>query len=577
MRRRFTMSILIMTALGALLASSSAIAVEVTRYRLDFQLDPANQHLSSQQRLSLINGGDQPAGLIEFALSPALEIESIAVIDSQGASIQGDASIADATVEGRQLTQVTLGLLTPIAPGQEARLEVNLRLRPTEVSGAEGKSLHSLAVGQQGCSAISAEAGHIPIFAHPDAPFELSLSYPEGYLSCAPGDRTSSRVEDGWRIDTYSSEVPLLPVFSIADYRRLFRRQGDLDLELLAYPDRELTQQTADEIFRVLRLYHNRFGAPPWSSSRIAVTGPPGSSTLEVANVGNAVFFTDAVASQPWHGLEPRLSLLAHASRELFHSWNKCNLTWEGPLRRWFVEGGASFVAAWAIEQLLGADEGAMVRLSYAQRCIDDRAYSCETPLAVGEGGGEAEEALAQAYGALVWEQLRAAVGDGPMSSALSELFRRHGGTRAGLEELIACFDRPLQSQARGLIQRWTGSTLRVDLSIASVAAGHEEKLFRNQVVAKCDGESEVEVVTDIGFRTSEEGPLGLVELRCTAGTVQSLEFDTQAALLYVEVDPRHRVPQTDLENDTWRGVSEAKPVGRLPMPSNRRDTTNAS
>jgi hypothetical protein len=142
----------------------------------------------------------------------------------------------------------------------------------------------------------------------------------------------------------------------------------------------------------------------------------------------------------------------------------------------WWLEGGASFMSAWAGERLWGEAFGRSLRGQYLASYSHEMAYlssgTLDAPNDVWENNGwKGEWTLIYYYGALVWEQLRLKVGDEALESGLHDFFQRSSqqpgitdGPPAGYAAFIQCLERYTSVDVASYLAQWT-STTRASIS----------------------------------------------------------------------------------------------------------------
>jgi len=115
---------------------------------------------------------------------------------------------------------------------------------------------------------------------------------------------------------------------------------------------------------------------------RFATVGETPSRLPGGENKGNTIFYPEEFFSRDLSGQSAFSNFVSTNSHEIYHSWNLFHSSVNGILSEWLAEGGAKFIAAWAIEKIIGVDEGVMVREAYLMGYLENEGYRSTEPLA---------------------------------------------------------------------------------------------------------------------------------------------------------------------------------------------------
>ena len=64
------------------------------------------------------------------------------------------------------------------------------------------------------------------------------------------------------------------------------------------------------------------------------------------------------------------------------------------------------------------------------------------------------------------------------------------------------------------------------------------------------------ELFTDIGHRTASQDEMVTLDLCLTRCGVHKIAFDSDGKSVFVQIDPACRVPQVNLDSNTWKADS---------------------
>jgi len=520
-------------------------------------LDPKRGEYRSIQDVLIRNTSDAAADSIAFNSHPSLAINHLSVSDDKGAEIAvGPPQVLGGATVFRDyvfdVVEVELG--TAVAPGETVTFHIEYELKADGALAAP-HDMYELTVSPQAC--YSVYIGCNPLFGSASgAPYEMTVRYPKDYALCVPGELVSSTVNDGDRVDTYRSAAPLQPSFACARYRKVVKSDERVTLEYYLYPQEEFDDEMAQITFEILSLYTRNFGSRGENIYRYATVGPVNATFASGENKGATNFVTDFAAREfDANSPEASLAYFRLMSHELYHKWNLGDVTWvDGRFFEWFGEGGANFVSAWAAEEIVGSEAGAMIRRRYADRVARSGCQRLEATLENVTKTGGVEDDLLYNYGALVWEQLRQKLGDEAFWAALTDFYARYAGRQVRAEDLFACLQARTSIDVVAYLEQFTRHNASIDLSIAEVATSAEAGHWMSTIEILVESDRDYELFSAITVRDAG-GNEKTVPISLAGRGKHRFVVTTAAETEAVVADPQFRVPQTNLENDVWSMV----------------------
>ena len=520
-----------------------------------YEIDPPRGLFRSKQVYRLQNSGDQGVKVILFAIHPQLVLESVSLQDAEGREIPVAgwrlAAFDFIRNNGFPVFRLETGREIPAGGGLTFRAEV--RLRPEYVV-PEPVFWGELTVSPRASYAVLPFGGHDLIFGlNVASPFRVSLSCPRDCQACVPGDLVSSRTAGQRSVSTWASKEDGIPVFSCAPYRKLERSKGPIGLEYYLYPHETFPEELADRLFEAVELYNRTFGETGGKRFCIATSGPYHTDLESGENKGNCSYVTDDFLRKMLDRPEGRDEYLSVMFHEFFHNWNLFSLKWEGEGGEWFGEGSAAFVQAWAAERVLGREAGRRQREKAQTDLIVQKGLSCPKTLATVRKQGPPEYALIYHYGALVWEQLRQKLGDDVFFHGFGDFFRTCRNRQATLAQLLACWKPYTQVDVPGFLDPWIRCNQSIGLSIARVQTRPREGRFETSVTIDVAAGRNVELFTELGYRSSEKGGESLVRVHVDRSGPQTVTFVSDEAPRAIRLDPEARVPLCRRENTVWQ------------------------
>jgi len=535
---------------------------EVSSYDMSYEIDPEKRIFKSTQEIGIINVSENRVNHIYFLLHPDLLIDSIAVLDSKGKtmSVRGWELLETQQIFLNTLRIVQVRTSKRIAPGREYRFRLVYHMRPEAFKDSLSQEDHilELTLCAESSYAIGPTTGHNALFnRNTVAPFQFTIKYPRGYYCCTPGNLLSSEEKAGQMIETYQSKTPKIPTFSCAPYEKNVRRVGENTYEFYLYPGQPFVEEMASIVAKIVQLYTTSFGEPGTDTYRFANVGVQGSGFPPgLESKGNAIYLTDFTTR--YYTLDDFVKemFIGFIAHELFHNWNLFTVNWTGMLMNWFEEGGANFVASWAVEQLFGEDRAIGGRVHFAESYDGGqgfRGYDAEGTLESIDKNDMASLMLMYYYGALVWEQLRQKVGDEAMFAGLADFFGKYAFKSVTYQDFLQCLQTKTDIQVEEYLNQWTKHNARIDLAIGDVNVQELNELYTTEVEILVDSDQDYELFTSIGYRTSPQDQLSIIDMHTTQKGSHNVTFESNDRPVFIQVDPACRVPQINLDNNIWQ------------------------
>jgi hypothetical protein len=154
-------------------------------------------------------------------------------------------------------------------------------------------------------------------------------------------------------------------------------------------------------------------------------------------------------------------------------------------------------------------------------------------------------------------------MGDEALLAGLTDLFRRYRLRPVGYPELLECLQSRSDVPVEEYLSQWIAHNAVIDLTIGDVAILGEEGAYRTQVEVVVEADRDYELFTSVGFRTSPQGPMETVDAHIDRRGSFRVTLESSAEPVFVQVDPAFRVPQVNLDNNTWgRPADESQPEG---------------
>ncbi|UCH11176.1 MAG: hypothetical protein JSU61_04615 [Fidelibacterota bacterium] len=535
---------------------------EVVSYDLTYEIDAARHIFTSTQNIKIVNAAGRKVDRIYFLLHPDLIINDLALRDEGGRSLPLTSwtVIGSHPVFPRPLQVIRVLTSRAIAPEETATLHLDSHLPPAAFKDTLASADHilDLTVNTGSSFAVSPTSGHYACFnRNLAAPFMVTVRYPKTYHCCVPGNLISSLANAGYVIDTYGSPIPRIPAFSCAPYQKIVRQAQNLTLEYYLYPGHLFVNEMAVVPARILQLYTAAFGDVGTHTYRFCTVGAWNSRIHGWENRGNAIYFTDLATRYFTVNEDAQGMFTGFIAHELFHNWNQFSVNWSGKLRNWFEEGGANFIGAWACEQLFSEQQGIAARSFFANGYDGSHGYNGYDARQTLESAyqndlGNSEMVLIHYYGALVWEQLRQKVGDEVLFTALGDFFRTYTLQTVSYQDFLRCLQARTDVPVAEYLDQWFQHNALIDLSINQVNIRNAGERYRTEVDILVNADRDYDLFTSIGYTTTRQAELALMDLSLTRRGIHTVTFETTERPVSIQIDPACRVPQINLANNVW-------------------------
>ena len=102
-------------------------------------------------------------------------------------------------------------------------------------------------------------------------------------------------------------------------------------------------------------------------------------------------------------------------------------------------------------------------------------------------------------------------------------------------------------------LDQWIHHNARIDLSIGQVNIQERDGLYHTEVEIWVDSDQDYELLTSIGYKTASQEEMVAIHVHVTQKGAYKITFESGAKPVFIQIDPACRVPQVNLDSNTWR------------------------
>lgn len=535
---------------------------DVSSYNLNYKIDADKRIFKSTQDIIIKNASSGNLNKINFFLHPSLNIDEIVIQDSRDKNlpIKRWGKVGMTNIFKNELQIIEVETKKKLASGKQYmfHLKYHMQSNAFKDSSQIPENSLDLVISRELSYAIGPTTGHIAIFnRNIMAPFKLSIKYPEGNLSCVPGNFISSERMGEYVIENYSSQISTIPTFSCAFYEKKTKKIGDLTFEYYLYPGQNFVDEMIDIPAQFVQLYTSTFGDIGTEVYRFGNIGAIDSKILSLENKSNVIYLSDLLTRYYTYDEGVKFMFIGLIAHELFHNWNIFSVNWTGKLTDWFEEGGANFFASWASERIVGEEFSVSGRMHFTSSYSGEtgsRGYEADETLesVYKNNSGDPELMLIYYYGALVWEQLRKKVGDEDLLAGLEDFFRKYRFKTVTYQDFLLCLQTKTSVNVEEYLNQWIKNNAIIDLLISDVSIKEKGDFYSNEIEIIIDSDKDYELITSIGYKTSLEDEIVTIDLHTLRKGIHKVNFQSREKPVFIQIDPNCLVPQINLDNNIW-------------------------
>lgn len=385
------------------------------------------------------------------------------------------------------------------------------------------------------------------------APFDLTIEYPENQIACLPGKQVSKKKLGKYIVEHYESKTNNIPVFAISEYKKISREKEGFGVSFYLYPHQTINEELVDKTFEIVQLYISSFGDNGTRFYKFATVGENPAKITGGENKGNTIYYSEQFFSNDLSEKSVFINYLSYNAHEIYHNWNLFYSSVSGILGEWFGEGGANFIAAWAIEKIIGVEDGASIRESYLRNYIQFEGYKATEPLAsASKLSGNKSRILMYNFGALVWEQLKEKVGEKAVITGLRKFFEKYPFQFRTSGEFFACIQGETKVNVLEYMNQWINYNTKIELSIDAVNLDNIKENRKCEVTIEVTADRDYELITELVYKYDKNSEWKTIPLHFKTQGKHKISFDCEKIPVIIQIDPYYRLPHIALDKCKW-------------------------
>ena len=515
-----------------LLASSSFIHAQdvVYHHELTVSIDPATAQLEVSDTITF----PEPADLsgLTFSLHEGLSPQSL----TDGVTIEQTTDASGATDRGMDQEDYTsvihsdhYRILThegaqPKSLTLSYAGRINHPVMQANQEYARGFSQSPGLIDPQGVY-LSGSTNWIPSFGEEYVTYELTVHSPAGWRTVSQGKRTGFVEENNQQVDTWEVDTPTEEIFVIAaEFTEYEYPMGNvMAMAFLREKDDGLANKYLETTAQYMEMYRGLLGPYPYS---------------KFALVEN--FWETGYGMPSFTLLGPqiiRFPFILHSSypHELLHNWWGNGVFVDFETGNW-CEGLTAYMADHLIAEQRGT--GADYRRATLQGYTDYVTAENEFPLKDFRSRTNASSSSI-GYGktAMMWDMLRARVGDENFTRALQKFYRENKFKRAGFKDIQLAFEDVSGEPLGPFFNQWIEQAGAPELTISDVQLSESEGIKTLELeLAQIQDGAAYDLSIPVVVYSADKVEREVVTM---TSKTQSFSFVLDCDPLRIEVDPQ--------------------------------------
>jgi hypothetical protein len=534
---------------------------EISHYDIYYKIDATNFIFTSNQKITF--KCNKSIDRIEGVLSGHISVDFVKIIDkgknqeisSKWKTIDFEPFVRAPGLEGIYGQVIVIELEKPINVEQEIIVEINFHMSKQEIMKSKPQYMWTFCIHKDISYSIEPYSGHYFMIMPSGivAPFNITIEYPDNQVACIPGNQVSKKKKGKYIIEHFESKTENVPVFAISDYKKISQEKDDLGVLFYIYPHQTVNEEIVDIMFKIVQLFISYLGDNGTRFYKFATVGENPAKRTGAENKGNAIYYSEQFFSDDLSKKEEYLFFICTSAHEIYHNWNLFYSRVSGVLGEWFGEGGANFIAAWAIEKIIGAEEGATIRESYLIDYIQNEGYNATEPLAnASKLSGIKSRVLMYSFGALVWEQLKQKIGEDAILNGLKKFYQKYPFQNKNYKDFFDCLQEETNVDVMQYMEQWMNYQTKIEMQIRDVTFQKHNDNGKCKVSIEIIVDRNYELITELGYKLNKKSKWITIPIHLMKKGKNEISFDCKEMPVVIQLDPYFRVPHINIDKCKW-------------------------
>jgi aminopeptidase N len=521
----------LLASLALLTLSSNMYAQDVVfHHELTVSLDPATSKLVVNDTITIPESADLSS--LTFSLHDGLSPQSL----TDGVTIEqssDETGAADKGMDQEDYTSVIQSnhyrILTDAGSRSKTLAlsyagEINHPVKQANQEYARGFSQSPGLIDPQGVY-LSGSTNWIPSFDEEYVTYKLTVRSPNGWRSVSQGKRTGFAEQDNHQVDTWEVDTPTEEIFVIAaQFTEYEYAMGNVKaMAFLREKDDGLANKYLETTAQYMEMYRGLVGPYPYS---------------KFALVEN--FWETGYGMPSFTLLGPqiiRFPFILHSSypHELLHNWWGNGVFVEFETGNW-CEGLTAYMADHLIAEQrgTGADYRRATLQGYTDYVTVENEFALKDFLS---RSNASSSSIGYGKTAMMWDMLRADVGDENFKRAFQKFYRENKFRRASFDDIRLAFEDVSGKELGPFFDQWVKQAGAPELTINDVQVVKEHDIYNVELeLAQIQPGQVYKLSVPVVIYTTDEAKREVAEMDTAR---QIYTFNLESKPLRLEVDPR--------------------------------------
>ena len=456
-----------------------------------------------------------------------------------------------------QFISTTVAISSPLQYLKLYKLNIEYSFNSNAIVDSVGTHMLQTVVSTDGIRGLGWPSGLIPIISQENryaSHHTITIRHPDNQLCMASGNKVSEVEDENYLIESFTSLrfKPTSPSFSCDNYQVSSKTKDNVTVEFYYFQNEDFPLELLDNLLDAVVLFksvlgdtgdtHFQFGFVDVNDQQIGGTSR-----------GNVIFMRPADLSKIVSNYKDKILFVANLYHEIAHNWNGFVLGDDWLTNKyflWYQEGGANFLASWALDNVIGIDAGNVYRKNNLVRYDQFKGYSSKYNLRTIPYqllSDLPDVAIAYEYAGEVWEQLSLKIGHEALFNGLSDFLNTYWINQNStqpviIEYLFNSFEQYTDVEVEQYMDQWGLNNPQIQLHIVGTRTQKKGDEYETKVTTEVKSEKDFEIFTSIEYSVGND--IKSLDIQFTSSGLYSILLTTTQKPSNFVIDPDYRVPR---------------------------------